>query len=542
VSSPLVCILAAGRGTRISAFGGALHKSLLPLGRHPVITQIIREFPPDARFVVALGHKSPQLREYLELAHPDASMTFVDVDPYEGPGSGPGRSLWACRELLAEPFVLTACDSLCTQAVPSPTVDWMGVHPVAEPQNWCTVVVDEQGAVQGLHYKDPCGTRTAFVGVAGIATWDVFFDGLAESLDRSGEVQVDAGFEALVARGRCITHDVGWLDTGTDSTYRAARAALGIDRDLTFDGKETDVTFHVGARVVKVFLEPGRARRVGKRLDAAHGAAPKVLRAGELVLAYEYVDGTMFDEHTDERSVLEFLTWAESSLWRAEPPPPGFVAACTEFYFKKTRDRLATYLSLRGEGSEVQQLVINGRSTASVERHLGALAASDGFTLGALPSRFHGDLHGGNIVRVGDAYRLIDWRDDFGGIEAAGDRYYDLAKFLHTLELSVDVMRTGTFSIDHSGNGIVLSLPDDPTLLAARRAFWKWTGERYDPWRVAVVDALIFVNMAPIYAAPLRHFLYFLGRLLLDASLSGDTDPADVFELLLANAGDGGTT
>ena len=541
MTRPLVCILAAGQGTRVTAFGGALHKSLLPFGRHAVITQILQQFPIDARVIVAIGHRSAQLREYLELAHPEAALTFVHVDPYEGPGSGPGRSLWACRAHLTSPFILTACDSICTVPVPPPSLDWMGVHPVDDPEHWCTLVVNADASVQALRYRDPNGTGAAFVGVAGIATWDVFFDGLAASLADTGEVQVDAGFEALVAHGRCVTTDVGWLDTGTDATYRSARLALGIGRDLTFVGKETDVTFHVGPRVVKVFLEPGRARRVASRLDAAGEAAPKVLGAGDHALAYEYVDGSMFDENVDERTVRHFLTWAEQSLWRTKSSPAGFAEACATFYFQKTRDRLDAYLSLSADNAEIESLAINGRTTATISHHLDVLAADDAFASGAVPSTFHGDLHGGNIVRVDDSYRLIDWREDFGGITTAGDRYYDLAKFLHTLELTVDVMQRDAFVITDADGGFALSLPQDPNLAAARQEFWKWAADRYDPWRIAVIDALIFVNMAPLYAEPLRHLLYLLGRVLLDAALSQDTDGARVFEAVMKSDQDRGT-
>ena len=49
-----------------------------------------------------------------------------------------------------------------------------------------------------------------------------------------------------------------------------------------------------------------------------------------------------------------------------------------------------------------------------------------------IPTRFHGDLHFENILisETGN-FSLLDWRQDFAGLQEYGDLYYDLAKLLH---------------------------------------------------------------------------------------------------------------
>ena len=145
-----VCILAAGMGTRVNAFGGLLHKALLPIGPKPVLTRIIEQFDAESRFVVAVGHRQDQIRTYLALAHPDRDIDLVDVDPFSGPGAGPGRSLWECRSKLTEPFVLTAADTL-TERIPTlGSRSWMGIAQVEDPTKWCTVTIDSEGSVSSL--------------------------------------------------------------------------------------------------------------------------------------------------------------------------------------------------------------------------------------------------------------------------------------------------------------------------------------------------------------------------------------------------------
>ncbi|MCB0337573.1 MAG: NTP transferase domain-containing protein, partial [Bdellovibrionales bacterium] len=146
-AKPRVCILAAGMGTRSRSQGEGVHKALLPLGNQAVLSQIVGQFSIGTHFVIAVGHCGDQIRQYMELAHPERECTFVEVDNYDGPGSGPGYSLFACKEYLNEPFVFTAVDTLVPHRLPEFQGNWIGVSKVSDPENWCTVDADDDGAV-----------------------------------------------------------------------------------------------------------------------------------------------------------------------------------------------------------------------------------------------------------------------------------------------------------------------------------------------------------------------------------------------------------
>ena len=103
------CILAAGRGTRNNNIVG-LHKALLPLENKPVISHIIDRLS-GVEIVIAVGYKSEQIKTYMNLVHPHKNIIYVDVDNFEGVGSGPGYSLLCCKDELQEPFVFTSVDT-----------------------------------------------------------------------------------------------------------------------------------------------------------------------------------------------------------------------------------------------------------------------------------------------------------------------------------------------------------------------------------------------------------------------------------------------
>ncbi len=516
-----VCILAAGLGTRVTKYGGALHKALLPLGNRAAISRIIDEFPETARIVVAVGHRAEQIRDYLALAHPDRDIRFVAVDRFAGPGAGPGYSLWCCREQLAEPFVFTACDTLVPDPLPPlPSGNWIGVHPVDDPARWCTVGRGADGRVDALHYKTPAGSHEGFVGIAGVADPARFFAALDSARRNGGEVQVDAGLEALIPSGLDAV-PLPWIDVGADDHYD--RAVALHDRNYTFAGKTNDATYRHGDAVIKFFADAGEARRKFARGAANRGCFADVRRRLGNFLSYGFVAGVPLSERLDAGGLESLLAWMSRNFWVDAPVDRAeFVAACRAFYDDKTRQRLSRYLAMPhlSANPEAARLRLNGRDTRPVAAALDAIG--EAFWQGGLASTYPGDFHVDNVIARDDGgFTLIDWRDSFGEMTDVGDRYYDLAKLFHTLDLSVETMARGGYRIAAEPGGLRLDHDDTPALAAARGAFWRFAAEnRLDSNRIRILNGLIFINMAPLYAPPMADYLYHLGRLRLEEALA----------------------
>ena len=63
------------------------------------------------------------------------------------------------------------------------------------------------------------------------------------------------------------------------------------------------------------------------------------------------------------------------------------------------------------------------------------------------PSKFHGDFHFENIIKVPKGYKLIDWREKFSNNYMYGDLYYDLAKLNHSFIVKYQKIDKKKFSI-----------------------------------------------------------------------------------------------
>ncbi len=113
----VVCILAAGQGRRVALAGEELPKALVSVGDVPALTRIMRRFPESASFVIATGEHGDLVREYVSLAHEERDVRWVTVSRTEGPGTGPGLALQACRPPPEGPFHLVACDTLVTEDI-----------------------------------------------------------------------------------------------------------------------------------------------------------------------------------------------------------------------------------------------------------------------------------------------------------------------------------------------------------------------------------------------------------------------------------------
>ena len=98
-------ITTSGIGSRLGDLTKFTNKSMIKIGKKPVISYIIDEYPEDFEIVVSLGYYGDHVRQYLELAYPNRNISFVEVDNYAGPGSSQVYSQLCAEEYLQEPFI-----------------------------------------------------------------------------------------------------------------------------------------------------------------------------------------------------------------------------------------------------------------------------------------------------------------------------------------------------------------------------------------------------------------------------------------------------
>ena len=485
-------ILAAGRGTRMGRAGDSLHKALVPLDGKAVISHQIALAPPHARIIVCTGYRAPQVRNYLELAHPGANITFVPVPGWDKPGGGPGASLLAaCDEVGWDDLIFTSCDTLWSGELPLGT--WAAVAPVpagTAPERWCRISYSSQSRKVYVIYDKVASPEhgDAYTGLAMIARSDlaVFWAGIGSAGLLSGERQVTGGLQALIHRGRLKARRITWTDLGDEAAYTRAVAAY-TGYDWTKPSEVTYVLPETG-RVVKFHEDKDVLVRSAQRQETIASAVPELVGARPNMLAYNYVPGvTAYEAAEKDMTVIpRLLNWAQGHLWKpVRVLNPAH--ACDRFYRAKTIDRVAM---LRPGLRETAGDAVSRIKWDELER-------------GCTPVTFHGDFNLGNVIAGLDGgFTAIDWREDFGGETAWGDRRYDLGKLAAGLIVHWGRARRGDFRPWPPGREHLDWLAD-------------WFGGEI-PHDVMIIAALSLLNCAPLHAPPLDEVLVARGCALLE--------------------------
>lgn len=519
-------IVAAGQGKRLGPKAVQLHKALWPIRSRPVLSHILDRFP-GVPVVMAVGHLSDQLREFMALAYPERDVVFVEVPDYDKPGSGPGASALACRAHLKGPFYFSTVDTLTRSPIPGLSESWIGCAPIESPESFCTLRADSDGLVESFADKEKgTSNRLAFIGLAGIADAPAFWRALEsdESLI-SGERQVSSGLKGLLAEGlRAVTLD--WQDTGSWEGYSRCREQY---EEGAFDfSKSAEETYVLDERVIKWFAEP---RVTAKRAERGRELGPYVPRpcgVRNQFFAYEKARGRTVYDAIDRFDCGHFLHWLQSRFWSEEgdryASDSSFRAACLNFYRDKTLSRLDQFFTKNVAQDESR--VVNGERVPAVREMLDRLDWS-GMVDRAIPSRFHGDLQFDNVLMTEGArepFLLIDWRQDFGGLNY-GDRYYDLAKLGGGLSLNyLDIKKGKPLSLEASPGDAEVRVGElsSDRLRECRKTLVDFCERQgYDTAHVTLITALIYLNMAPLHAAPFDRFLYFFGQLRLAQAFTG---------------------
>lgn len=523
-----VCILAAGRGTRMENLTKDIHKGLLPLNRVPIISHIINSFPKNVEFVVAVGYKKDIIKQYLKVAHSDRKITVVEVDNFEGSGSGPGYSMLQCKEHLQCPFILDTVDTIVLEKIPPPDHDWMGIAEIdpTETERYCTTRLEGDLIVR-LDDKIKNQNRYAYIGLAGINNYKLFWDSLINNKYLvKNEYQVTNGFMSIINKRQMHPINFTWCDTGSEQNY--LNTAAKFNKNFLHLEKTDEYIFFVNGLVIKYFSDKLMVSNRVKRTSVLAPFCPEITTVTENFYAYRFVEGTPLSKVLNDSLLIDFLNWSKDNFWIkkhiTEAEKVKFKKACLDFYRTKTIERLNLFHQITKIVDREE--TINGYQIPKTSELLEKIdwdQLSDG-----IPVNFHGDYFIENIIYrdnsdLSKRFVLIDWRQSFGGIIDYGDIYYDLAKLNHGLKLSHEMIRKEMYDVIIDGDKITIqygtynNLVDSQILL---KDFIK--RNNYDFKKVEILTALIYLNIAALHSYPYNLLLYYLGKLYLYRVLSGD--------------------
>lgn len=510
-----VCMLTAGKGSRMGGIGQTLNKALLPVDGKAIISHIIDKFPLQTEFVIGLGYLGHQVRQYLNMAHPDCQFKFVDVDNFEGIGSGPGYSLLCCREYLQKPFYFVSCDTMWDNSLDfSLSENWLGIARIdpVYSDRYCNLKVVDNRIVE-LSDKtlvaDPA--YQAFVGLCHINDYQIFWGALKSTTLVAGEHQISNGIKALIEGTRVIPQTIIWNDVGDAAKYKDM-----VSRHENFDfSKSNEALYIINGRVVKFFVDPKvTERRVAKsKLNPL--VFPKINNYEGQFYCYEFQPGETLYKVNNQIIFRRFLDFLVKELWHPKKTDAEKMhAICNKFYHDKTLERLALY-SQKYPAPDLETTV-NGQVIPPTKDLLAKIPWSrleDG-----IPSFMHGDLQFDNVLYDldTDSFKLLDWRQDFGGEVEFGDLYYDLAKLYGGIVLNYDYIKLNLLSYLERDDDIFIDFAQrfqTDSYLQILCEFIENQG--YDLARVKLLVALIYLNMSPLHHYPFDKLLYSLGRQML---------------------------
>jgi dTDP-glucose pyrophosphorylase len=521
-----VLLTTSGLGTRLGELTRYTNKSLVPLGRLPVISHILNGYPRDTHIIVTLGHHGERVMHLLALAHPERRFEFVWVDNYSGPGSSLVHSILCAKDRIDGPFVYHACDTIVPGAVPPPTDNWVGGCVCCDMKDYRTLNVNN-GRVTRINEKAAPGGEYAYVGVAGIADWEMFVEeGKKIHDDQRGEQDLsDANIiQKMMARGagfRCHVFP-RWADVG--NTDALSRATASLDEEDGHESvvlrKNTEAVFLYDDFVVKFFDSRSCCRKRVARAEILKDVVPAILASRGNFYKYQYVPGPMLSERVTVPLFRRFLEWSRGTLWVWEgQATESSQEAYRGFYFTKTGKRLERFLERSGIAD--RETVINEVVVPPAMEMVRSLDAR--WLCNGDRYRIHGDYILDNVVVEGDrGFKLIDWRQDFGGELAWGDIYYDLAKLNHSLTINHRIVADGLFRVDACDGAVRCGVLRPSMLCDCQEIFWQYVRQNgLDESKVRVLTALVWLNMAAMHEPPLSEFLYFFGRYKLHAVLAG---------------------
>jgi choline kinase len=509
-----VCIPTAGTGSRLGGLTKFINKSLVSIANRPTLCHLIEQFPDDTEFVLALGHKGELVREFLELAYPDRKFFFADVQPFEGPGSGLGLSLLACKEFLQQPFIFISCDTLVKEAILTPDVNWMAYADVDDLQPYRTLALDAKQVTEICEKgQGKPGTHKAYIGLAGIHNYKAFWKSMEHSGDEAIQTGEAHGLRALLP-SNITAHEFTWFDTGNLAALARARDVYREPDAPNILEKANEAIWFVRDQVIK-FSDDQKfiANRV-KRVKELRGFVPDVTGDKPRMYRYRKVDGKVVSEVVTLPLFARLLEhcqsfWTRKSLSTAEAD--GFKKTCLSFYRDKTFERVELFYKnfSRQDGTES----INGQAMPRLDALLNKLDWN--WLADGLPGRFHGDFHFENMLWNAEDQRFtfLDWRQDFGGDLSTGDIYYDLAKLLHGLIISHELIAGDFYKVEWRSDEIAYDFHRKQILVECERHFGSWLeAEGYDRKKVWVLTALIYLNIAALHHHPYSLLLFALGK------------------------------
>lgn len=503
--TPAVLILSAGTGSRLKQLTEKTNKVLLPINNKAIISHIISKFPSNFDFIITKGYKGDIVEEYCKIAFPNHNFTFVTVDKFEGEGTGPGYSALRCEEYLQRPFYFITGDCMLDSPIPPIDCNWVGAYPTSYPEKYSTLKTDDFGNISEFVNKSVEGNDLAFIGLAAIWNYEIFWDELKQRIT-NGEIVT--AFENPSCYPTLKVKEFKWLDTGNFDDLSNAKKYFN-DKPISIQKTTNEITYKENHKLIKFSPNSTALSNRKKRADKLTGILPDNVNFSKYFMSYDWVDGKTLYECDSIDVYTRFLDFLKNNIQYQITNDYDCLA---EFYIVKTNLRLHMFMKKRPESFYILGHNINGKDYDSMEMLMSKFNF-ESLLNNPFYSKFHGDLQFDNVVlsEKTNSFVYIDWRDCFGECTDGGDVYYDLAKLYGGLIIPYNLMKDeDNIKLVEGLYSVTYEYEVNQNLSDFKKIYEKWlVVNGFDLEKVKLITALIFLNMSPLHDDKFSKLLWF---------------------------------
>lgn len=527
-----VFITTSGTGSRLYDLTKYTNKSMIKIGKKPVISYIIDEYPEDTQFVISLGYHGDHVRQFLELAYPNKNFEFIYVDKYEGPGSSQVYSQLQAENYLQEPFIYHDCDTLIEnlqQQIPM-KFDYnfmVGYETNAELYDAFDYDVQNMNIIKTHQKPDSLNGMLAFVGICGIYDYKEFWSKLHEAYEKE-----TTPYDFLVYHKYGLFNDNlkaikadNWIDTGNIAGVKTARKICKDPFNIL--DKNDQAIFIVNGKVIKFFAKDGVVDDLLKHYKRIENFCQPIKEHTKNFITYDFIDAENAIDRMNPvrfKKMLEFFS--TNGLWDPDEDAlkinmAYFRSVAYHFYITKNIDRVKQFKEQYNIKDDkdiwVNDIKIPKKWTA--ERLIELVASTAEFRL-ISPSSWHGDFVLDNILydKNNDKYILLDWRPNFISISEYGDKFYDFGKMLHNIGFNFSSCYNELYNIiEDDEQHIYLSILGNTNVYECKEVLKEFV-KNIKPsvrWEfIEIICGLCWISMSPLYYLnPIGKWLFYMGKL-----------------------------
>ena len=523
-----IVIPAAGLGTRLSEFTKNYSKAMCTLGEKPVISQIIDKFTDQDEIIILLGYKGDLLRQVVKACHPNKNITFVEVDYYDGPGSGLGYSMYCAYNLLQKPFIFWSCDTVLPSFDVN-SVNYSGNWAIAadSPESYFNEYrhfrLNKDDKVIDILPKDVRSQRDimSYTGVSFIKDYIAFWDAYNKNADAFIKDGETFGLRHLNHIRAYTVYD--WIDMGKKVQFEHYKKAYNEKMDATILEKPDEAIWFVNGNVIKFHINTkfiaDRVTRFKTMLcdkQRQNGIVlPELIAYTANTYTYKMAPG-IIASRVINTNMLQDILESYLDVEPVELSDEEKFDIFKDFYLNKTLQRINKYCT---DYTDIDNdCYINGIKCAPASNLVSQINWEGLSKKGVFTNNYHGDFHLENILVNDDQYIMLDFRQNFGKT-MVGDVYYDIAKMWHSFIVNHEMVKKDLFMVENEdANHVKIDIHRTFVDTECERALVEWLDKSdvFNKDQADLMTAIIFLNIAACHIYPYSKFLFNLGKLMIN--------------------------